>query len=70
MGYDERLVIQTKYVPPSFSACLMASDINTLKATNRQRSMWQNSMSFSSGVVPSTLRDKLKPFLDSEPDLK
>jgi len=64
MSYKQN-IYHHRLVPVSW-----ASDTNTLKATNLQRSTWQNSMSFSSGAVRSTLRDKLKLFLDSEPDLE
>jgi len=46
------------------------SGINTLKATNRERSIWQNLMISSSDVILLILKDKLKFFLDLEPNLK
>ena len=62
--------LQTKYVPPSFSARLMDNWHQHTQLTNLQKSMPRNSMNSSSDAVPSIRKVNLKFFLDSEPALK
>ena len=58
--------LETKYVPLSFITRLMNNDINTLKATNLQRSMLRNSMNSLSDAISSIIKVKFKFFLDLE----
>ena len=69
MGYDERY-LQTKYVTPSFIARLMDKWHQYAQDNKSVKEYVAKFDEFSSNVVPSTLRNKLKPFLDSESDLE
>ena len=63
--------LETKYMcHHHLVTVLCTSGMNTLKATNWQKSTLQNSMSSSSDTVPSMRKDKLKFFLDLELDLE
>ena len=62
--------LKGKYVPPSFSDRLMDKWHQYNQGNKSARSTLQNSMSFSLDAVPSVRKDKLKSFLDSEPNLE
>jgi len=62
--------LETKYVPPSFSARLMDNWHQHTQTTNLQKSMSRNLMNFSSDAVLSIKKVKLKFFLDFEPALR
>ena len=58
--------LETKDVPPSFSARLMDNWHQCTQNNKSAKSMSRNSMNFSSDAMPSIRKMKLKFFLDSK----
>jgi len=61
--------LETKYMPPSFSAHLM-DNWHQHTQGNKSTKESRNLMDSSSDAVPSIRKVKLKFFLDSEPALE
>jgi len=62
--------LQTKYVPPFLVPISWTSGTNTLKGNKSAKEYVSKFDKFLIIFSPSTLRDKLKHFLDSEPNLE